>query len=189
MANDRGEEAEDSPKLDLAEAALYRRMVGILLHVVMDRGDLCFAVRLTAQHLREPTTQSMDRLRRVIKYAYGTRHDELKLEWAEFIRDSDWAWNKTTYKSATYAWRFSPGAEQYELRAVAIWRCTINAAARTTSKWGGSPEEKTFYTFFAFFYVFCIVLHFFHFLRFFIFYFCINIQYIYLYSNIELRYA
>ena len=63
----------------------------------------------------------MDRLRRVIKYAYGTRHDELKLEWAEFIRDSDWAWNKTTYKSANYVWRFAPGAEQHELRAVAAW--------------------------------------------------------------------
>jgi hypothetical protein len=109
MVDDRGEEAEDSPKLDLAEAALYRRMVGILLHVVMDRGDLCFAVRLTAQDLREPTMQSMDRLRRVVRYACGTRHDELKFERAEVIRelylfsDSDWAGNKTTRKSPTCA--------------------------------------------------------------------------------------
>jgi hypothetical protein len=113
-------------------------MVGILLHVVMDRGDLCFAVRLTAQHLREPTVQSMDRLRRVIKYAYGTRHDELKFERAEAIRelylfsDSDWAGNKTTRKSATCA-------------VIRVGHCSLAVLARGQAVRAQSSCEAEFY--------------------------------------------
>ena len=92
-----------------AEAVLYRRIVGILLHVVIDRGDLCLFVRLCARRLRGPTDISMKRLKRGVRYANATRNFELVFPCGNGIlqtrlvmqSDSDWAGNAETRKSSS----------------------------------------------------------------------------------------
>jgi hypothetical protein len=53
--NDGGEEPEGSALLDDEGATLHRRLVGTLIHVTLDRGDVCFCTRLPSRRLENPT--------------------------------------------------------------------------------------------------------------------------------------
>lgn len=72
-----GQGAEESAQeLDPERTFKYRQCVGALLHVTQDRGYLSYAVRLLAQDLTKPKESGWKRLKRVVRYAYGTRELE-----------------------------------------------------------------------------------------------------------------
>ena len=137
-AQDRGEEDEDAEALDPQAAALYKRLVGVLLHVALDRPDVAYAVRLCCRRLRSPTLTSMTRVRRVIKYLHGTRDMELFFPFRGAVRelslyaDSDWAGNKETRKSSSCG----------IIRAGA---CTLASVVRGQGLVAQSSAEAEFY--------------------------------------------
>ena len=83
--------------------------MGILIHVMLDRGDVCFCVRLLSQRLKNPTEISMKRLIKVVKYLFITRDLELYFptpkahgqgaSHIEVFTDSDWAGEQHHRKS------------------------------------------------------------------------------------------
>ena len=139
--DDRGEEPTDAKQLDNEATPLYRRIVGILLHVVCDRGDLAYFVRIASQRLREPTEASMARLRRGVKYAFATRFFELVFPFwlgggapsrLELWSDSDWAGDTVTRKSASCG-------------VIAVGGCHLAVIARGQHVISHSSCEAEFY--------------------------------------------
>ena len=109
--NDRGEKDEESSKLEGDERVMYRSGVGILIHVALDRGDLSCATRVCAKRRNDATKKDLERLKRVCKYAVGTRwlwsrvHPDHKdhIEVLYVDTDSDWAGNQEYRKSTSCA--------------------------------------------------------------------------------------
>merc|ERR1712086_552500 len=98
-AGDRGDgdEEENGEKLSEKEHALYKTVVGALLHIRLDRQDVAFAVRLAAKRIRGPTVQSMIRVKRIVKFLWVTRDVGIFIENGGGVRDlvvdcdADWA--------------------------------------------------------------------------------------------------
>jgi hypothetical protein len=109
-AGDRGDlEIPDDPALDAEQHSTYRTVVGILLHIVVDRGDLGYGIRLVSRKIGQPTDGDWTRLKRLVKFAFGTREDwqliEPTKESGNIMThvDSDWAGDKITRKSCSCA--------------------------------------------------------------------------------------
>lgn len=109
--NDRNDGEEQGVALGKEEHHLYRKVVGVLLYVAHDRGDVAYAVRLLAMDLVSPTEDSWRRLKRVVRYLYHTRNlatyfpqgDGNPMKELTVFTDSDWAGDRRTRKSASCA--------------------------------------------------------------------------------------
>ena len=73
---DRGDiEVSGDTALDAEKHSTYRTVVGVLLHIVVDRGDLAYGARLVSQKLGAPMESDWTRLKRLVKFAFGTREE------------------------------------------------------------------------------------------------------------------
>ena len=82
---------------ELADANLYRQMIGSLIYVMTGtRPDLCFVVNKLSQHMSNPTTTHLSLAKHVFRYIKGTLDFKMKfhrssgpLQLSGFC-DSDW---------------------------------------------------------------------------------------------------
>ena len=109
MSGDRGDSIEEDEAVPLTEreSALYKTVVGALLHLRLDRQDIAFAVRLAAKRLRTATVLSMLRVKRIVKYVWTTRSLGIFIPSGGGILglrvdcDADWAGNRKDRRSNT----------------------------------------------------------------------------------------
>ena len=66
-------------KLDPNKAAIYRSLVGALLYVSHDRGDIQFATKNLAAHLKEPSATAWKMLGRLIGYLKKTEEYAIQM--------------------------------------------------------------------------------------------------------------
>ena len=66
-------------KLDSNKAAIYRSLVGALLYVSHDRGDIQFATKNLAAHLKEPSATAWKMLGRLIGYLKKTEEYAIQM--------------------------------------------------------------------------------------------------------------
>lgn len=114
------DEADDSEKLDDAEASEYRSGVGILLYLAIDLPHAQHAIRHLSTGMSSPTKQLKDILRHLVSFLFGTKDLQLCLDFRgddvglhncytqhgnevhlEVYSDSDWGSNKQHRKSVS----------------------------------------------------------------------------------------
>ena len=118
---------------------LYRRGVGKAMWMVPLRPDIYYTTKELARSLQAPTTESMIRLRHLLRYLKGTQHykfeiyprvqlgPEVPVELKVAV-DSDWAGCRTTRKSTSGC-------------VIELLGCPIHAFSRTQGTIATSSGE------------------------------------------------
>ena len=127
---------EEGVPLNDGEYSLYRKLVGKLLFIAMERGDIQYAVKQCSRRLAGATDKDLGRCRRVIRYLLGTRYAVQKIEPTETLEetrvmvkvDADWASDQSTRRST------SGGAKRMAGALVLCWSRTQTTVATSSAE-------------------------------------------------------
>jgi len=99
---------EDLHECEREEAKLYRSCVGVLLYLVLDRGDLAYVVKELSRYLATPIWGAYRQLKRCARYLKGTQDFCTFMPCPRFFpstmrgwSDSNWAGCKRTRRSTS----------------------------------------------------------------------------------------
>jgi len=105
---DAGEDPDDLVDCEEGEATKFRSSVGVMLYLVVDRGDLTFVTKELSRHLKRPTGAAMNKLKRCCRYLIGTRDYAVFLPRPSYRptellthSDSNWAGCRKTRRSTS----------------------------------------------------------------------------------------
>ena len=133
----------DTP-LSPEEHSVYRTAIGKLLWLALTRGDIAFATKELSRDVTAPTTQSVAKLKHLLRYLIGTKMCVLRLRPSYQLSDgncsldvnvyvdSDWAGCSTTRKSSSGS-------------TVNILGCNMVSTARTQGTLALSSGEAELY--------------------------------------------
>jgi len=90
----------------LADATLYRQLVGSLVYLTVTRPDIAHAVHVVSQYLAAPRTTRYAAVLRILRYVKGTIFQGLHFPFNSSLElkgysDSDWAGDPTDRRSTT----------------------------------------------------------------------------------------
>ncbi|CAN6545947.1 unnamed protein product [Malus baccata var. baccata] len=100
---------------ELADASLYKSIVGSLLYLTATRPDLMFSASLLSRFMQNPSKIHMGTAKRVLRYVQGTLDYGIKYEMGKSsiligFCDSDWGGSEDDSRSTSgYAFTFGSG--------------------------------------------------------------------------------
>jgi hypothetical protein len=92
--------------LELIDATLYRQIIGLFMHLMNTRPDICFVVNTLSQFLIDPRRVHLVVAKHVMRYLKGTLEFGLNYNGDHDFRlsgytDSDWAGSVSDRKSTS----------------------------------------------------------------------------------------
>jgi hypothetical protein len=141
MAADKSYREDKTPPLTPNKAALYRRIVGMLLWCSQIRADLTYTVRELSRHVQNPTELNWSWLRHVLIYIKG--HPMLAMTVQHFVLGEVGAANDTCIVTGhcDAGWAGAPGQKSVTGWVVAVDGAVVSLSSKTQALTALSSTE------------------------------------------------
>ena len=125
---------ESLVELEGERRAMYRTVVGELLHMCLERADVMYTVKETARKITCPTESDEMNLKRKVRYLKGAPSAQSLIEiitppnFVNVYTDSDWAGQATTCRST------SGGVMQGKNATLTAWSRTLQTVSLSSAE-------------------------------------------------------